>query len=50
MGQVEAPGEPICGGAPEGLDALGDRIAAKIGNVLGENRAHEFGHGVLGLA
>ncbi len=49
-GQVETPGQPAGCGTPEGLDALGDRVAAEVGNVFGQHRADERRHGVLRLA
>ncbi len=38
------------GGAAEWLDALGDRIAAEIGDVFGEDRPDEIRHRVLRFA
>ena len=48
--QVEPGGKPVRGGAPERLDAFGNRIAAEIGDMLGQYRSDESRHGVLRLA
>jgi hypothetical protein len=48
--QVESARQPIGDRAAERLDPPGHRIAAELGDVLGQHRADEVGHGMLGLA
>ena len=48
--QPETGGKPVRGRPAERLDALGDGIAAEIGDVFGQYRADKGGHRVLRLA
>ena len=49
-GQMEAGRKPACGRPPERLDALGDGIAAEIGDMFGQHRADKVWNGMLRLA
>ena len=48
--QVEPGREPVRGRAAERLDALGERIAPEIGDVLCQYRADKVRHRVLRFA